>query len=418
MMKYSINIVAALIFLLPLSCFGKTDIAAQKTIYMIEESQSIPNTLTVSVIRSSTHLPVQLVLGGTSMGIANQVKNMTCDGKSIQEEKSGIWTAPSNCRKIQWDVPLRESGVELASAQQSMKSDDFVLFSEASSLPRIQDANANEVIKISIHNIKSIFPAPNSLGELPLSKKNSAPLFVIINPAMFDSNLSDSINLTYLLDNKSAISKLPSMSAHAKGLEWLSSIMHKTSKEDFTIVWLGISAEKVSLAGATGDGILLTNYASDGKLPNGNAMLLYVTLHEAFHQLAVNNLEQPAWAAESLASYYGIKALQVSLPNDPDTSKLLERFLTGADHFKDGLIIINRRVAEGDRSEYGAFYTKGIAFWIAVDEALKQKNDSLDNHLLDVMQTKYDLQGEPLNLQNILNLSPEVWTSLRRRFLD
>jgi hypothetical protein len=209
------------------------------------------------------------------------------------------------------------------------------------------------------------------------------------------------------------------MLAHARGLKWLKTIVHNKSKQDFIIAWLGIPAKRVSLAGAAGNGILLTNYATDGVLPFGNAMLLYVALHEAFHQLDQNNSEHPAWVAESLASYYGVRALQISLPNDQNVSKLLKRFLTGAEHFNNGLLSINRKVAEGDRSQYGAFYTKGIAFWNAVDNALKQKHDSLDNYLLKVIRTtKYDTHGKPLNLQNNLNLPPEVWTSIRQRFLD
>lgn len=55
-------------------------------------------------------------------------------------------------------------------------------------------------------------------------------------------------------------------------------------------------------------------------------------------------------------------------------------------HFQNVLVVINRKIEEGDRSEYGAFYTKGIAFWMAVDKALQEeKLGTLDAHLQAVL---------------------------------
>lgn len=395
------------------SAFSST---LEKVTYLVEQSTSSPNTLTVTINREQ-HSETQLVLHGAN-GIPQQVQNMMCDEKIIKEDKPGVWSIPIDCQKLHWQIPLIESGKELAANQQSMKSGNFMLLSSISSLPRLQDAS-DEIIKIDIPNISTIFPKPNLTGSIPLPNPTAAPFFILLNPAIVDAVTSDTITLTYFLDNPELIAALPNITSHMNGLRWLNTIIPGKNKEDFSIAWLGISKEKMSLAGAAGDDVLLTNYSNDGELKFGKVMLLYVTLHEAFHQLAMHYPNQPTWVSESLAAYYGARAVQIALPDDPRSTALMERFEADSNHFTDGLLAVNRKVENGDRSEYGAFYTKGLAFWAAVDKALQQtQGHGLDSYLTEIFQTRYDANGQPINLQKILNLSPEVWVTLRSRFLD
>lgn len=415
-MKHLITLIAFLC-MLPVCCFGSDAISIHdNVIYVIQESPSNPNLLNITVNRINSNSTTQLVLRSNSMGIPSQVDKVMCDGKLLSEVKTGVWSVPANCLKLQWQVSLLNNPNELASSQQSIKSGSFILFSESSSLPRLQDAS-DESIKILIPNVNSVFPIKNSIGEISLPKSPSAPLFLLINPNHVVNYSSDDVGLNYYIDDKTNFYLLPEVSSHVNALKWLKRVVHHNSKENFNIAWLRLPASKFSLSGATGNEVLLTNYPVDGILPFGKTMLLYVTLHEAFHQLATNNTQQPPWVSESLASYYGVQALQFSLPGDIEVTQLKERFLSGASQFKDGLITINQKVEEGDRSEYGAFYTKGIAFWLAVNNDLKKSNDSLDNHIVDVMQANYDKNGVPTNLREILNLSPDVWSKLYHDFL-
>lgn len=414
-MKIAVNI---LWLILPVCCFGAlpTNSKSDPTIYVVE--QSTPNKLTIHVNRTNQRSATQLILRGAAMGISEQVQNVVCDGRVIKKDRPGIWSIPDNCQKLHWQVPLLENGTALAGSQQSMKSGDFIILSEASSLPRLQDVPATEALKISVTGAKTIFPKPSQTGLIALPDTSAAPFFVLLNATVVDSISSGPITLTYLLDNPDSISTLPSMASHMKGLSWLNTIIPVRTKENFAIAWLGISKKRMSLAGAAGDDILLTNYPNDGELKFGKAMLLYVALHEAFHQLAMHYASQPSWVAESLASYYGARATKIALPNDPRSSALMERFQADGDHFSNGLLAINRKVEKGDRSEYGAFYTKGISFWAAVDKALQTQGDSLDHHVFEILQIKYNAQRESTDLQKILNLSPETWLSLRNRYLD
>jgi len=259
-----------LIFILSAGIFNPLHASPKQTstVYFIEESKSIPNTLTVHVTRANSTLETQLILRGATMDITKQVQNVVCDNNPIKENKAGIWRVPAGCQKLQWQVPLAQSRTELASAQQSLRVGDFILFSEISSLPRLQDATS-EFIKIAILNVKTIFPKPSSPNEIELPNMHSAPFFLIMNPAIVGSESSNAIKLAYFLDNPIATSKLPSMSSHMTGLKWLNTIMPRKVEESFNIAWLGITAKKVSLAGATGTDILLTNYPNDGEFPFG-----------------------------------------------------------------------------------------------------------------------------------------------------
>lgn len=146
---------------------------------------------------------------------------------------------------------------------------------------------------------------------------------------------------------------------------------------------------------------------------------MYIGLHEAFHKFALSYPIQPPWVAESLASYYGVRALEVAAAHDPDMLSLVQKFQADAARFPQGLVNINRQVQKGNWSEYGAFYTKGVVFWAAVNSALQQtRGDSLDRHVREIFAAQYTAQGKPKNLEQILHLPPQVWASLCSRFLD
>lgn len=262
---------------LPLYC-------AQKPIFYTIEALT-PDSLKVSVDRPDAHRATKLVLNYSP--IKNQVENASCDGDVLQNDKPGIWSVPAGCKTIQWQVPLIENAGTLASEQQSGRSMDMIIFSEASSLPRLQDASGPEMIKLSMNSVTSSFPLPNRDSTFALPSRGSAPFFLLLNPPLVENYRSGNIRLRYVLDNPDAISRLPQPALHMKGLRWLSAMMPGQPGYEFTVAWLG-SAKHASLGGAAGHQILLVNYSVDDSLPFDKAMLLYVGLHEAFHQFAMN----------------------------------------------------------------------------------------------------------------------------------
>lgn len=411
--KYSINRVW-IVFALAIWCFTLPPAAAEGelTVYIIEQLTSTPNQMTVRVNRPTSHSATHLILRGVSFGVAGQVKDVTCNDRIIKEDQPGRWTIPKECYDLRWQVLLPETEDILASIQQSVRSKDFILISEASSIPRLENA-AHEILKISIAGTRTIYPTSEQIEGIPLPNKYAAPLFILLNATNMGILSEGSISLSYFLDNPENSSALPSMISHIKGLQWLDTIITNNTIKNFTIGWLGIAGKKMNLAGATGENILLVNYPNDNNQSSfGKIVLLYIALHEAFHQLTPH--AHPAWVSESLASYCGTRAIQTALPKNAEISKLIKRFQEDGNHFQDGLVIINDEVEQGNRSQYGAFYTKGLAFWIEVNKALEQQGDKVDHYIPAILRAN----GNPINLQKIFNLPSKTWVSLQKRFLD
>lgn len=397
-----------------LALYMLTAKAEKKTVYVIKRSSTLDQ-LDIHVDLEKNHPPMRLALKGVSMGIASQVKNMSCDGKPLIETKPGEWLIPKEGREIDWQTSLTEDSD--ASAQQSSRLNNFIVFSEVSSLPRLQNSQT-EFIKIALSDVKKIVPEPRH-NLIPLPAFSGAPMFVLLNANSSETLSLGPITLSYLLDTLQNKSQLPSIEVHLRGLQWLNEIIPAKNYINFTIGWLGTSSQQPKLTGAAGSDMLLVNYPIQGQFPFGKIMLLYVALHEAFHQLAMNHHDQPPWVAESLASYYGIRALQQVLPDDPDVSKLMTRFQDGGKNFKEGLLTINAKVEKGDRSLYGAFYTKGITFWAEIAKNLQRSHhQNLDKYILSFLKSNHSDSKKSSNLEKELHLSQQEWAEMRSKFLD
>jgi hypothetical protein len=413
-MKFK-TILPILLSSLPLLSFSHDN--EPVTIYHIEQSPDTPNQLQGHV----NHLQpraTELILTGAFNNIMNQVSDITCDGKQLKASKPGVWAVAENCRHIEWTINLLINSHEPAAKQVSLKTDQFILFSSASSLPRLADATGEEKLQFNLPDLQSMYPSGESNRAITLPPLSGMPIFVLLNPAEVSTLQTDNLKLTYLMDNAASTSALPSASDHMKGLNWLNSISHNQEPLNFTVAWLGLSKRDANLGGAAGANMLLANYPNDGEFDVGKPMLLYVVMHEAFHQFAKSHQDLPFWLAESLASYYGARALIIAEPDDPKSIDVMRRFQMEGKQVKTGLLAVQQHVKNGDRSEYGAFYTKGLAFWSAVDDRLRKQNDTLDNHLVDVMQLSYNANGDAPGLRLALGMNTNDWKQLRKRYLD
>ena len=302
----------------------------------------------------------------------------------------------------------------MACEQQSATFDRAVLLSEGSSLPRFKELQGSGDVTISIPT-RTVYPEPNQSQSIALPDSSKPPLFILLNFTNYTST-DGLITLTYLLDDEKSYFVLPDRERNIEGLKWLMEVADIKTKENFTVGWCGYVGESLGISGATGSGILLANYLLSKTSPIDKALMLYVVLHEAFHQLQTYYPDEPTWIQESLASYYGTRAVEVIMPEEG--ASLMDRFQKEADRFPKGLLTIHSAVEKGDRSEYAAFYMKGVAFWAEVDKTLRVQSGSLDSYLKDILlNMKYDQQGDPFNLNRILNLSEEAWLSLRAQFL-
>ncbi|RCS21402.1 hypothetical protein DUT91_24370 [Phyllobacterium salinisoli] len=389
--------------------------ALADTTYIVEPLAARDNTLRVSVRRPVDAGATTLVLRGTGFGIAPQVEAASCDGALLAHTGQGQWTVPAGCQLLAWMVPLDPPGQTPASAQRSLAMPNGIFLSEASSLPRLKDAGPIELLRLPAG---PTFPVARN-GVLHLPKPTEAPLFVLLGAQPLDRRRVGNTGLDYFIDNPAARDRLPDIGTHLEGLRWLRSQDRSDAPLTFTILWLGVPRELFAVGGATGRGLLIVNYRAGtvDPTPIEKAMRLYVPLHEAVHQLGEKGV-RPLWMEESLASYFGMRAARAATGDAPETKALFEQFRNNAGKFSDGLLAISRRVEEGNQAEYAAFFTKGLAFWDAVNVVLQQRGDQLDPYLRDLLDAKFESEvNVPERLRSILRLPKETWEPLRKQYL-
>lgn len=389
---------------------------ATAEVYRVQVVPGGEKRLRVVVGRSAGRAETRLVLRRVRYGAVPQVDHLRCDGQVLKQIDVGEWVVPAGCEQVSWEIPLADENTTLASAQQSVYKGSFILLSEASSLPRLQDAT-HEVLELNMPFAR-LTPHENKNHKINLPPLNEPPLFILLNADEVSSLTSHHLNLTYWLDNTNGKNKLPALRTHLSGLVLMSEWLHHTRAENFSVAWLGLSVHQMSLSGATGDHLLLANYPDDGEVVLGQTMRLYIALHEGFHQLIENKPTLPSWVSESLASYVGLQAEEDVLKHDGSSVQLQQKFISDSNKFKLGLLAINQQVKNGDQSQYGAFYTKGLAFWVEVDSALRAQGDSLAAHLPDVLNSSFDGDDNFTNLGKTLHLSPRVLNSIERRYLN
>jgi hypothetical protein len=396
-------------------CLADASGVAADTIYRLERKGDEP-VLVVQVDRAAAAAETELVLRGAEWGVMPQVRAPSCDGEPLAEVRTGQWRVPAGCRSATWEVPLDRSGTAPASGQRSLIMGSGVLFSEGASLPRLKDADPVEALRIET-GAQALFPAPAG-GVLRLPGRSEAPLLVLIGVEPVARRAEQGTELVYFADDPGAIGRLPDIDAHLRGLMWLKERIPSATGR-FAVAWLGVSRDLFTIGGAAGRGLQLVNYFKAGEPDRGTAISLYIALHEAVHQLAALTRSRPGWAEESLASYVGAKALLAATNDAPDARAVVERFESDASAVKEGLLAIDRHMSQsGERSGTGAFYTKGLAFWAAVDEALRAEGQGgLDTRLAMLFTTDYE-EGALDGLGRALGLSADVWGQLRRRYLD
>ena len=137
----------------------------------------------------------------------------------------------------------------------------------------------------------------------------------------------------------------------------------------------------ISLAsGAAGSRSFLANYM-DGDPDNleiNAARTVLILAHEQVHQLVgllrPSGSPFPIWLGESLAHYYGLKALARGPLPRQIVSSVSDHFIDPTREVEAGLVDLCRHHLQGDPSAYPLFYTQGATFWSELDSALKEAN--------------------------------------------
>jgi len=380
--------------------------------------------LAVSVDRPNPSVATTLTLRGVASGLVkSQVENLVCDGGPLNgQAQRGIWQVPAGCRHISWRIALDSVSADDASGQRSIvfASGHSFLISESSSVPRLKQTSAPEMLHLTPEMSRATFPRARPDGTIVLPATSRAPLFLLIDAQPVVVHSGNTVSVRYFMDVPKNLNRVPKIDSVARGLKWLTSLVRPRDIMEFNYLWLERAAASGSVGGAAGGELLLVNYlTSDTSSPLSMDVIKATPFTEAAHKLSGLYGPKPAWVEESLAMYLGLLALGHASPNEPTSRLLLERFQAEARHFPMGLLEVQSEVSSGNGSHYGAFFTKGIAFWAAVDGEMQALGDgSLSTHLNAIWTANYDHAGRPppdLGIQ--LGLPEPSWKRLEDAFL-
>lgn len=400
--------------------------AYSSTIYKISLDPRDTRTLTVSVVRPDSKIQTALVYKGFAIGegIKPQIENVTCDGRPLKLTVTPYrWAVPPGCKKVRWQVHFDPPGMGDASTQRSVASLDnsFRLFSQASSLAMLGNAEQPSLLSVPPATNGLTIPTPRRDGTLVLPSAGQPPLFLLLGSKPIATAESGSLVVRYFVDDRSHAERLVPFQTVLGGLQWLNGLMPKARVTDLNYVWLGLPSSAVSLGGATGSHLMMVNYIRDGSTnPEKSTILALAPLIEGAHYLSHPFGARDGWAEESLATYFGIEALCHARPNDDESRKLQQKFILDARHFPLKLIEAQRHVANGDRTAYPTYFTKGVAFWTAIDRAIKYRDPhGLAGKSKILWMMRFGVHGQPpANFAEALDLPEAKWRTLKREFLE
>ena len=395
------------------------------TVYRLTMTPGQNYVLTVSVNRSDPSAETTLALRGVTSGLVeSQVENPVCDGKPLKgQARRGAWHVPAGCRHISWKIALGGVSTDDAAGQRSiaLASGHSFLISESTSLPRLEQTSAPEMLLLPPEMSRATFPRARPDGTIALPPKSQAPLFLLIGAKPVAIRASSTVSVRYFIDVPKNLNRVPTIDSVMRGLLWLTDLIRPHDAMGFNYLWLGRAASSGSVGGATGGDLLLVNYL---RTDTNHSLAADVTratpFIEATHEISGLYGPQPAWAEESLAMYLGLQALGHANPNDPTSHLLLQHFRAAAHQFPMGLIAVQRQVSHGDGSHYAAFFTKGVAFWAAVNREMQIHGDgSVSTHLKVIWTAKYGHAGRPpSDFGTALGLSETSWKRLKAAYLS
>jgi predicted metalloprotease with PDZ domain len=128
---------------------------------------------------------------------------------------------------------------------------------------------------------------------------------------------------------------------------------------------------------------------------------MMIIAHEQFHQLvdlSRGDLPSPSaavWFNESLAQYYGLKALSAA-DKSQDARDVWAEFIDPHRPVEHGLLELNRRYVSGDHAVYNLFYSEGATLWHAIDTAIATSTrgeKTLDDYLGDLLRAQIAEDG-------------------------
>ena len=296
-----------------------------------------------------------------------------CGSISLKRIGAEKWVKPSGCTEVRWSEPLSNLDTESFDGSSPIsgwsRQHELWLLTGTLAWLRFKGQPNAPVHVIARGNDKSL----SVTSKLPAD--SSIPIAIVVGrPAHTYSAGGFTIDVYGEAPSGPEQERLERLLVSTLA-DWRRDLFSPTSRPEdhLNYVWFGSSpgAEPGIFASANSDAILI-QYIRDPKSRDPDAKLaagIFGTgAHEAFHALgAVSGA--PAWANESLATYFAYAAARQHLKGK--SLRLLSELVNAKS--EKPLFGIEQAVERGDQSDYESFYSKGARFWGAIDKVLTIK---------------------------------------------
>jgi hypothetical protein len=365
--------------------------------------------LSLSLPPGSTQA-VKLSLRGVAWGLKPQVSDVRCADIPLRQDAHGNWVAPAKCAAVTWHVIPDRVGPEGVDASRqrtlAVGNAPWFLLSEPTSLLRPHDFPDAATIRAARGSKRLVGATAVRPGAFRVPPDGSAPEFYVLGQVEVSDRHVGSFDVTYIADDTVRVKRLGLEALHASVLTSLSRVvLAPASSNDVSllVIWLGVTESIGNAGGAAGSRSFIANYVVGS--PDGDernvAFVTMTVAHEQFHQLVdmtrrdLSLAPLQTWLSESLAQYYGLRAL-LAVDRSSAARDLSAEFIDVKRPVISGLLELNRRYAAGDRAVYPAFYSQGATLWQAIDEAIATATSgtkSLNDYLGDLVHAQPAADG-------------------------
>lgn len=397
------SVLAAAVFL------GASAVAQAQ--YTITVDPKRPSTASASLdLTTSRGTERTLIVRGVDWGLRSQVTDPRCGTQPLATAGPAMWKVPPDCTKASWTVRFvtAQPGQVEASEQKSVyfPTGPWWLLSDPTSLLRLQGDEAPSTLAI----VFSGTPMPQlgataiDNGRWRVPSLNNAPEFYVFGNLKSVEHDVDGFLVRHVADNIDRVQRLGLVRAQEDAWRYLSAIMPppadtRPQDRQLLIVWLGVRDRKMA-GGAAGSRSFVANYFEQSE-PLPQALTLSILAHEQQHQLVDlvrgNRPPLPLWVGESLAQYYGLKALDQSGLDMKAIAEVRDRYVDAARPVTAGLIEWQRRHDKGDPAAYPLFYRQGATFWALLDAAVQKARanaQSLDTFMPQLLTAEFGADGQ------------------------
>lgn len=346
------------IVLLPLG--GTAVPAAGQVSYTVTVDPVRPLEAVVTMALPAVHQPRKLVTRGLHWGLQSQISDPRSGAVPLKLLRKGEWLLPPQTRRVRWKVSFAHPapGAFDASNQLSVFFSErrWWLFSEPTSLLRVAGDSRPALVTIRSASgpLLQAGATPNGKGAWRVPSAKGAPEFYAFGNIAVRERSVGNIKLRYVADDPELVAMLGLAAHHEAALGYLSKVLPPprgipATERSLLVVWMGIDRTHGRAGGAPGTRSFLANYVygSGEKSPFDTAITTMVVAHEQLHQLVElasgTKRSFPTWLYESLAHYYGLKALGKSGLPPKAIEELRRRFIDPHRPVDEGLVALNRR---------------------------------------------------------------------------